>query len=312
MRACDGVTAAASRAAREADVCVAVVGDRAGLFGRGTVGEGSDAAALRLPGRQQALLEAVLDSDTPVVIVLVTGRPYPLGALTDRAAAAAVQAFFPGEEGAAAIAGVLTGRLNPSGRLSVSMPRDPGGQPHDYRQPRLGGRSPVSNVDPTPLFPFGHGLSYTTFRYGGLEVTGDRLDTGGTLRIRCQVTNDGTRAGTEVVQLYVRDLVASVTRPMRQLLGWARVELDMGATATVEFTVPADRLAFVGPDLAWIVEPGEFELSVAPSSAAPGLRTTVLLSGPVRPLTEDRRLLTEAWVQQGWTSKSEGLDSGCR
>lgn len=290
--------ATAAAAAESADVCVAVVGDRAGLFGRGTVGEGSDAATLELPGRQQALLDAVLDTGTPVVVVLVTGRPYPMGAFADRAAAV-VQAFFPGEEGAPAIAGVLTGRVNPSGRLPVSIPRHCGGQPHSYRHPRLGGRSPVSNVDPSPLFAFGHGLAYTTFTCTELSVTADQWDTAGTLRVRCRVRNDGERAGAEVVQLYVRDLVASVTRPMRQLLGWARVDLAPGEARVVEFTVPADRLAFVGRELAWIVEPGEFELSVASSAGAPGVRTTVELQGPVRVLTEDRGLLTAVRVYDG-------------
>ncbi|CDR01215.1 glycoside hydrolase family 3 N-terminal domain-containing protein [Streptomyces iranensis] len=290
--------AAAAAAAESADVCIAVVGDRAGLFGRGTVGEGSDAAALELPGRQQALLDAVLDTGTPVVVVLVTGRPYPMGAFADRAAAV-VQAFFPGEEGAPAIAGVLTGRVNPSGRLPVSIPRDCAGQPHSYRHPRLGGRSPVSNVDPSPLFAFGHGLSYTTFTCSDLRVTADHWDTAGTLRVRCRVRNDGERVGAEVVQLYVRDLVASVTRPMRQLLGWARVGLAPGEAHVVEFTVPADRLAFVGPESAWIVEPGEFEFSVASSAEAPGVRTTVGLQGPVRVLTEDRSLLTAVRVHEG-------------
>ncbi|WP_327406172.1 glycoside hydrolase family 3 N-terminal domain-containing protein [Streptomyces sp. NBC_01288] len=289
--------AAAVAAAEDADVCVAVVGDRAGLFGRGTVGEGSDAATLQLPGRQRALLDALLGTGTPVVVVLVTGRPYPMGEFADRAAAV-VQAFFPGEEGAPAIAGVLTGRVNPSGRLPVSIPRDGAGQPYSYRHPRLGGPGPVSNVDPSPLFAFGHGLSYTTFTRDELRVTADRWHTAGTLRVRCRVGNDGEREGADVVQLYVRDVVASVTRPMRQLLGWARVELAPGAARVVEFTVPADRLGFVGRELAWIVEPGEFEFSVAPSAEATGTGTTIELRGPVRVLTEERSLLTSVRVRE--------------
>jgi beta-glucosidase-like glycosyl hydrolase len=280
--------AAAADLARGSDLCVAVVGDRAGLFGRGTVGEGSDTDSLELPGRQGQLLDALFATGTPVVVVLVTGRPYPLAA----GAAALVQAFFPGEEGAGAIAGVLTGRINPSGRLPVSIPRGSGGQPYSYRHARLGGPQPVSNIDPTPAFPFGHGLSYTTFEHDQLMVVADAEDTAGTLTVTCRVRNTGDRAGTDVVQLYVRDLVASVTRPMRQLLGWARTELEPGEACTVEFTVSADRLAFVGRDLAWIVEPGDFEFAVAPSVAVPGLSSRITLGGATRVLGEDRELLT--------------------
>jgi len=287
--------AAAVAAARGADVCVAVIGDRAGLFGRGTVGEGSDTDDLRLPGRQGELLDALLETGTPVVIVLVTGRPYPVSAYADRAAAI-IQAFFPGEEGGAAIAGVLGGRLNPSGRLPVTMPRGSGGQPYAYRHPRLGGLNPVSNIDPAPLYAFGHGLSYTTFEHGDLEVASSSADTSGTVTVTCAVTNTGDRAGVDVVQLYVRDVVASVTRPLRQLVGWARVDLAAGASARVEFEVHSDRLGFVGRDLNWRVEPGEFQFTVAPSSAAQGVSASIVLDGPVRTLGEDRQLVTPVTV----------------
>jgi beta-xylosidase len=165
---------AAVAATRQAEVCVAVLGDRAGLFGRGTSGEGCDADDLRLPGVQAELLEALLDSGIPVVLVLLTGRPYALGAYVDRLAAV-VQAFFPGEEGAAAVAGVLSGRVNPSGRLPVQVPSGPGGQPSTYLAPVLGRKSGISSADPTPCFPFGHGRSYTTFAYDDLAVEADEV-----------------------------------------------------------------------------------------------------------------------------------------
>lgn len=142
--------------ASEADVCLAVLGDRAGLFGRGTSGEGCDATDLRLPGAQGELLDALVATGVPVVLVLLTGRPYALGRWQGRLAAV-VQAFFPGEEGGPAVAGVLSGRVNPSGRLPVSVPRVPGGQPWTYLQPPLGLAGEVSNLDPTPLYAFGHG-----------------------------------------------------------------------------------------------------------------------------------------------------------
>ena len=288
--------AAAVAAARTADVAVAVVGDRAGLFGRGTVGEGSDTDLLVLPGRQGELLDAVLDSGTPTVVVLVTGRPYPLGRWASRAAAV-LQTFFPGEEGAGAIAGVLSGRLNPSGRLPLSMPRGPGSQPYSYLHPRLGADSPVSSVDPAPLYPFGHGLSYTSFAYSELEIVMDRPDTAATIDVAVTVRNTGARAGADVVQLYARDLVASVTRPLRQLIGWARVDLEAGTSARVRFRVPSDRLGLVSRDLVWQVEPGEFDLTVATSAIAPGPTERIRLGGPVRVLGEERALLTEVRVR---------------
>ena len=163
--------------AREADVVVAVLGDEAGLFGRGTSGEGCDVADLRLPGVQEDLLRVLVAAGTPVVLVLVTGRPYAIGPVAGQLAAA-VQAFFPGEEGGGAIAGVLSGRVVPSGRLPVEMPGSAGAQPSSYLRPRLAGRHPGSSVDPTPLFAFGHGLSYTSFAYSDLvidsEPPGDR------------------------------------------------------------------------------------------------------------------------------------------
>ncbi|QJU55228.1 glycoside hydrolase family 3 N-terminal domain-containing protein [Herbiconiux sp. KACC 21604] len=286
---------AAAELARGADVAVVVVGDRAGLFGRGTVGEGSDTDDLVLPGRQGELVDAVLETGTPVVLVLVTGRPYPLTRWAGRAASV-VQAFFPGEAGAAAVAGVLSGRLNPSGHLPVSMPRVPGGEPYSYLHPRLGGDNPVSSVDPAPLWHFGHGGSYTSFSYDELSVTADRSDTSGTLSVSVTVRNTGRRSGADVVQLYGRDLFASVTRPMRALLGWARVELAAGESAVVEFSVPADRLALVSRELQWLVEPGAFEFIVAESAGAEGLAARIELGGETRVLGRDRALVTPVSV----------------
>ena len=155
--------------ARDQDLVIAMLGDRAGLFGRGTSGEGCDAANMRLPGRQQDLLERLLDTGVPVVVGLIEGRPYALGTAPERAAAI-VASFFPGEEGASAIAGVLSGRVEPSGRLPVSVPATPDGQPSSYLGGPLAHRSGTSNLDPTARFPFGHGLSYTRFEWVGPTV----------------------------------------------------------------------------------------------------------------------------------------------
>jgi beta-xylosidase len=282
--------AEAIRVARDSDVCVAVLGDRAGLFGRGTSGEGCDADDLTLPGVQADLLAALLDTDVPVVLVLVAGRPYALGDFTG--AAAAVQTFFPGEEGAGAIAGVLSGRVNPSGKLPVQVPNGPGGQPSTYLRAKLGGPGGVSSVDPTPRFPFGHGLSYTAFGYRDLELSHDAVPTDGEVEISCVVTNTGTRRGAEVVQLYLHDPVASVARPERQLAGFARVELDAGESTRVAFRLHADRTSFTGIGGRRVVEPGVVEVLVGSSSEDVRLTGDFRLVGSAREVGHDRVLTT--------------------
>ncbi|MGY5883293.1 beta-xylosidase/alpha-l-arabinosidase [Modestobacter lacusdianchii] len=286
--------AEAVRTATEADVVLAVLGDVAGLFGRGTSGEGCDADDLQLPGAQAELLDALLDTGKPVVVVLLTGRPYALGAVTDRAAAI-VQAFFPGEEGAGAVAGVLSGRVNPSGRLPVQVARTPGGSPATYLHGALGAKSGISAADPTPAFPFGHGLSYTTFAWDDLQVDGapdGAWATDGTVTVSCTVRNTGERAGADVVQLYLSDPVASVVRPVRQLVGFARVELAAGAAARVSFTLHADRTAFTGRDLRRVVESGDVVLALGASSEDLRLTAPLRLTGADRVVGADRVLTT--------------------
>jgi beta-xylosidase len=286
---------AAVRAAAGAEMCLAVLGDRAGLFGRGTSGEGCDAPDLALPGVQAELLDAVLATGTPVVLVMCGGRPYALGGVVDRLAAA-VQVFFPGEEGARATLDVLIGRVEPSGRLPVSIPAGPGGQPATYLTAPLGRRSDVSALDPTPAFPFGHGLSYTTFVYSDLTVEPREVPVDGTVEVSCTVTNTGPREGTEVVQLYLRDPVATVTRPVRQLAGFARAGLPAGGSCRVRFRLHADRTAFTGPDLRRVVEPGEIEVHIGASSADSALSGQFRLVGGVREVGHDRVLDTPVAV----------------
>jgi len=255
--------------ARDADVAVVVVGDQAGLFGRGTVGEGNDTMSLALPGVQRELVEAVLGTGTPVVLVLLTGRPYAIDwALDgDSRPRAVLQAFFPGEEGGTAIAGVLSGRVNPSGRLPVSLPRAGGAQPYSYLHPILGGPSDVTSTDSTPLRPFGFGLSYSTFEYGELKVDAE-VAAGGAFSATVTVTNAGPVAGTEVVQLYGHDVHGSVTRPVAQLLGYERVALQPGQSVTIAFAVPTQRLAFSDRSMVRVVEPGDVEVWVGSHAAA--------------------------------------------
>ncbi|WP_426368055.1 beta-glucosidase [Streptomyces sp. E-08] len=274
--------------ADDPDVNVLVLGDRAGMFGRGTSGEGCDAETLDLPGDQASLASAVLDSGVPTVLVLVSGRPYALGSLAERAAAV-VQAFFPGEEGGTALARIISGATEPSGRLPVSIPRRAGGQPGTYLRSRLGGPTDWSSVDPTPLFPFGHGLSWTRFTCSELSVDPEAA-TDGAVSVSVTVRNVGEVAGTEVVQLYLSDPEASVVRPEQWLAGFGRVELDPGAAARITFAVHADRTSFTGIDLRRRVEPGEIGVAVGRSSGDLPLRGSFTLRGPVRHPGADRVL----------------------
>ena len=284
--------AAAVTAARDSDLCVAVVGDLAGLFGHGSSGEGCDAEDLRLPGVQAELLAELLDTGTPVVVVVVSGRPYALGDVHGRAAGL-VQAFMPGQEAGAAIAGVLSGRIQPGGKLPVQIPRHPGGQPGTYLQPPLGAdRTDISNLDPTPLFPFGHGSSYTTFELDDLRISASEVATDGEFTVSVRLCNTGERAGDEVVQLYLHDPVAQVTRPVKQLTGFARVSLEPHTDARVSFQVHADRTAFTGRDLRRIVEPGDLAVMVGTSADDLPCRGTVRLTGPLRVVGADRHLVT--------------------
>ncbi|EGX59489.1 beta-xylosidase [Streptomyces zinciresistens K42] len=284
-----GFAAAVGRAS-EADVCLAVLGDRAGLFGRGTSGEGCDVSDLRLPGAQGDLLDALVATGVPVVLVLLTGRPYALGRWDGRLAAV-VQAFFPGEEGGPAVAGVLSGRVTPSGRLPVSVPREPGGQPWTYLQPPLGLAGEVSSLDPTPLFPFGHGRSYTRFAWEDFRGPAAEIATDGGCDLSLTVRNTGERAGAEVVQLYLHDPVASVTRPDVRLIGYRRVELAPGEACRVGFGFHADLSGFTDRTGRRVVEPGDLELRLAASSADVRHTARLTLTGPHRTLGTDRRLL---------------------
>jgi beta-glucosidase len=284
-----GIAAAAALAA-DSDVCVLAVGDRAGMFGRGTTGEGSDAADLSLPGVQSELVRAVLATGTPVVLVVLAGRPYALGDAADLAAGV-VYAFLPGQRGGQALAEVLTGAVNPSGRLPVTVPRHSGGLPATYLEPKLGHRSDVSSVDPTPAFPFGHGLSYTTFEWTDAGETGTGVwPVDGDVMVHVTIRNTGQRPGTELVQLYLHDPVAQTTRPVVLLVGFRRVPLEPGEAARVTFTVPADLTSFTGIDGRRVVEPGDVELRFGRSCGDFTATVPLRLVGALREVGPGRQL----------------------
>ena len=280
---------AAIACAREADIAVVCVGDLAGLFQTGTVGEGSDADSLDLPGVQQQLLEAVVATGKPVVVVLTSGRPYNLGGLEEKVAAF-VMAFAGGQEGGNALVDVLTGKVEPSGRLSLSVPKNVGAVPYYYNHKMKSAGTPIA-LHFGSRYPFGHGLGYTSFEFAALALDAPEVNADtGEVRLRFTVRNTGSRAGVAVPQLYVRDRLASVVRPVKELKAFGRVELQPGELAGVTFAVPTDMLCFTGKEGRRIVEPGEFEVQVGASSADIRLRAVVTLTGAVHPLGRQWRM----------------------
>jgi beta-glucosidase len=266
----DGFDAAVALAA-EADVAVMVMGDKAGLTDDCTSGESRDRASFDLPGVQEDLVRAVVATGTPVVLVLVSGRPAASARIHERCSAV-LMAWLPGQEGAAAIADALTGDVNPGGKLPISYPRTVGQVPIFYGHKTSGGRSHWKGdyVDSpsSPLYPFGHGLSYTTFALSGAAAARAEVSWSESVSVEATVTNTGSRAGDEVVQLYVRRPQASVTRPVLELKSFARVGLEPRQSRTVTFDVPAGQLGFYDRELSYVVEPGVLDLFVGTSSDA--------------------------------------------
>ncbi|WP_116131933.1 glycoside hydrolase family 3 N-terminal domain-containing protein [Tropicimonas sp. IMCC34043] len=276
-------------AAEAADVAIVCVGDLSGIFQTGTVGEGSDVDSLVLPGVQQQLLDAVVATGTPVVVVLTSGRPYNLGGL-EEVVAAQVMAFFGGQQGGPALASVLTGAVEPSGRLTLSIPKNVGAVPYFYNHSFKSSGTPVAQHFGS-RYPFGHGLSYTDFAFSDLALDADTVDLAtGEVRVSFSVRNTGTRAGVAVPQLYVRDMVASFVRPVKELKAFGKVALAAGDEARVTFAVPTDMLGFTGSQGARLVEPGSFELMIGASSGDIRLRTQVELTGATRELPRDWRM----------------------
>lgn len=274
--------AEAVQAARDAEVTVVVVAGKSGLLRPVTVGEGNDATSLALTGVQHELIDVLAETGTPLVVVVISGRVHTLERVVARANAVVFIAP-PGEEGGHGLADILTGAANPSGRLPVSLPRAVGQVPV-YVGTRAGGDRAMFFGDyidapATPLFAFGHGLSYTTFAYSDLTVQGARTDT--PVEVAVTVRNTGDRSGDEVVQLYYRDDAASVARPDRMLVGFARVPLDAGQARRVTFIVDPSRLAFYDPDMRFVIEPGSVTFSVGASSTDVREERSIALDGDI-------------------------------
>ena len=277
VQGCDGFAAEpdqiadAVKAARDADVAIVVLGERHMGTPRATDGEGSDVSSLDLQGRQEELLEAVAAAGKPMVLVLSNGRPLSIRWAAQHVPAI-VEAWNSGERGGEAVADVLFGDYNPSGRLPITVPRSSGQLPMYYNF--MGSRNGHRYVDlpGTPLWEFGYGLSYTTFEFSNLTLSAKEIGTRGSVEVSADVSNTGSRAGDEVAQLYINDAVASVTRPVKELRGFQKVSLQPGEKKTVKFTLTADDLALYDQSMVRRVEPGTFNVMVGSSSQQIRLR----------------------------------------
>jgi beta-glucosidase len=290
---------AATEVARRAGVAIVVVGGRSGLAPSSTVGEGRDAVELSLTGVQEDLVHAISETGTPMIVVVLSGRVHTLSGVAAVANALLVAAPL-GEEGGAALADVIFGARDASGRLPVTLPRHVGQLPI-YAGARAGGDTAMfygryidSPID--PLFFFGHGLSYTTFAFDRLRVSATSTEEPITLEV--DVRNVGDRDGVEVVQCYVRDEAASVARPKHHLLGFARVELRVGAAVRITFEVHPSRLAFFNEDLHFVVEPGGFTFWVGRSANDLTLSEHVELKGHLVEFTQRQIVSTKVSAKE--------------
>ena len=260
----------AQKAARNADVAIVVVGEneRRAAKKTGTDGEGLDVETLDLTGMQEELIEAVFKSGTPTIVVLINGRPLSIRWAAENVPAI-IEAWNCGEKGGQAVADILFGDSNPSGRLSVTIPRSAGQLPMYYNYTHSKAvrmRQGYVGMDLTPLFPFGYGLSYTSFEYSNLAINPEDNGSEGDYKISLDVANTGKISGSEVVQLYVNDMVSTVTRPVKELKGFEKVNLQPGEKKRIEFTLTPEHLSFLDQDLHWVVEPGMFSVMVGSSS----------------------------------------------
>jgi len=258
----------ALRLARDADLVVLVMGTLSGLSRENTTGEFRDTTDLDLPGVQEKLVSLVAEAGKPVILILVSGRPLAIPRLVDKMSAI-LHAWVPGEEGGRAVADVLFGKVNPSGKLPISIPRSAGQIPVFYNHKPSGSHSVIYgdyvNEKATPLFPFGHGLSYSRFKYSNLSIGSGTAEVG-TIDIAMTLENGGPVAGEEVAQLYICDEYASYPRPVKELKGFARVSLAAGESRRIVFHLPVDQLAYFGDDLQLTVEAGRFIVMLGSSS----------------------------------------------
>jgi len=281
--------AEAVAAARKSDVALVFVGGKSGLTDSCTCGEARDRVDLNLTGVQEDLIKAIQATGTPVVVVLINGRPLTINWAQENVPAI-LEAWLPGEEGAEALAEVIFGDVSPSGKLPISFPRHVGQVPIYHNHKPSGGKShwkgAYADESNTPLYAFGYGLSYTSFTLDNLQLNKTELATNDTVQISVDVSNTGQMAGDEVVQLYIQDLVASITRPVQDLKGFKRIHLAPGESKTVTFTLDATQLGFYDANMDFIVEPGTVKVMVGTSSDDLPLQAEIEVVGETAVITD--------------------------
>jgi beta-glucosidase len=257
----------AAELARKSDVTILVIGGNEATC-REAWGQNhrGDVDSLDLIGFQNQLVEAVVETRTPTVVFLINGRPLSIRYIVERVPAI-LEGWYLGQAGGTAAAQVIFGDVNPGGKLPITFPHSAGDLPAYYNH-KPSAEQPYLFEDPAPLFAFGHGLSYTTFRFSNLRLSPARITTDGETTVSVDVTNTGSREGDEVAQLYIRDQISSVTRPVKELKGFQRIRLQPGKTATARFRLTSAELGFYGPEMRWVVEPGAFEIMAGGSSVS--------------------------------------------
>jgi beta-glucosidase len=277
--------------AHASDVVILVLGGRSGLAPFCTTGEFRDTTDLSLSGVQEKLAHLIIDIGKPVVVVILNGRPSAIPELAEKANAI-LQSWVPGEEGARAIASILLGKVNPGGKLPISIPRSVGQIPVFYNHKPSGGRSNIYgdyvNEKVSPLYPFGYGLSYSKFEFSNLVISAKNASAGETIEITCKITNISNIKGDEVVQLYCRDVYASIPRPVKELKGFSRVTLEPGQTKNITFKLPVNMIAFYDIDFDLVIEPGTIEVMVGSSSDDIRLHSSFEINGSDKSIIQDR------------------------
>jgi beta-glucosidase len=288
---------AAVAAAEAADVVILYVGGKAGWYGNDlTEKEGGDTANIDLPPQQVELVNAITALGKPTIVVVSMGRPQGLAAVIDRLPAV-LTAYYGGPHQGSALADAIFGVTNPCGKLPMTIPRHVGQVPiyhgqrngSGYRRTKADIHKGYLDMPSTPLFPFGHGLSYTTFEYSPLKLASGSVDVGGEIRASLAMTNTGKRRGTEIVQLYAADTATGVTLPAQQLIGFERVDLEPSASKTISFVVPLSVLAYTGASGALVMEPGPIEVSVGSSSSDIRSRAQLSVTGKARSIKGEHR-----------------------